>query len=206
MTQNVKTQNVEFNYSVSTKVARAIAEKAKNLSQVIKQFSGIMGETVTIEVRQRTYTYTISEFMKAHGVELNRGKLTVPAIIKAWSIKDEEGKLAVVKNIPAMTMTNEQTPDEKRIYQWATTEEGGKWTPVTVKGKVAVADGKWSVDTVLRGLIQSKYAEKFDKQIAKSLEAWSEVEKVYYFESRQNKDGEENKAHEYAKDMVVFKK
>lgn len=202
MKKNVN--NTEFTYALANKLMREVANVAKSLNQVVKQFSGIMSERVTVDMRGTSRTYTIGEILAQSGVVLERGKVTLSGIKNAWGMYDEEGKMALVRNIPAKTMVNEEYPEQKRVYQYVASEEGGEWKPISIKRKVAVADGKWTIDIVLRGLLQAKFATKFEKQIEDSKAAWESLEKVYVFESRVNKGGEENKAVEYNKELVEF--
>ena len=203
MKQNVN--NAEFTYTLANKSMRQVLTLAKSLNQVVKQFQGIMRENISVEMRGGVVrTFTVGEFFANCGVELEKGKVTFNGIKNAWKMFDAEGKMAIVRSIPAKTMTNEDYPEAKRIYQYITSESGEEWKTVSIKDKVAVEDGKWTADIVLRGLLQSKYATKFEKQITDSKNAWEQLDKVYVFEKRTNKGGEENKAIEYAKELVVF--
>ena len=195
----------ELNYSVANKAMRQVLTLAKSLNQVIKQFSGIMTEEISVEMRGGVVrTFTVGQFLAQCGVVLERGKVTLSGIKNAWGMYDEDGKMAMVRSIPAKTIVNEDYPDPRRVYKYEVSETGEKWTPVSIKDKVAVEDGKWTIDIVLRGLLQAKFAAKFEKQIEDSKAAWESLDKVYVFESRVNKGGETNKAVEYNKEFVEF--
>lgn len=204
MTQNNNSVS-ELNYSVANKAMRQVLNLTKTLSQVIKQFQGIMTEEISVEMRGGVVrTFTVGSLLAQCGVVLERGRVTLSGIKNAWGMYDENGEMATVRSIPAKTMINEQYPEQRRVYKYEVSETGEKWTPVSIKDKVAIDGNKWTIDIVLRGLLQAKFAAKFEKQIENSKAAWESLDKVYVFESRVNKGGETNKAVEYNKEFVEF--
>lgn len=152
--------------------------------------------------------------MSAMGVERftttnKSGKVTkkgyTPGTIrKGWndSMQTEEGKMCVFKNVPAKYKDEDGT-----VYRVFTPEEAEK-----IDGKCVsrfmlseIADDKWTVAIILRGLKQGRDFKKYNDRSVESEMAWEEVENLCIIRVVEDENGKEvREIVEIEKDEVYF--
>lgn len=188
---------------------REILGKTSQLTQVLRQF-----ETLYSEKLASCDGLTVEAWMSAMGVERftvtkQNGKVqkkgyTPGTIRKGWndSMQTEEGKMCVFKNVPAKYKDEEGT-----VYRVFTPEEAAK-----IDGKCVsrfmlseIADDKWTVAIILRGLKQGRDFKKYNDRSVKSEMAWEEMENLCIIRVVEDENGKQSREIvEIEKDEVYF--
>lgn len=161
---------------------REILSKTSQLTQVLRQF-----ETLYNEKLASCDGLTVEKWMSAMGVErftvtkkdgkVQKKGYTPGTIRKGWNTamqtEGEKGKMCVFKNIPAKWKDENGT-----VYRVFTPEEAAK-----IDGKCVnrfmlseIADDKWTVAIILRGLKQGRDYKKYNDKSVESDLAWEEMD------------------------------
>ena len=163
---------------------RGILDLTGMLSQVLKQFEGIYGRKLP-----ETDGLTVEDWMDAHGAHrfvspkgVKKGY--TPALINAaWAegmlLTNDEGKVCgnyIFRNKVAKVTISEDEKD--KAYKVYTKEEAEKedGKPVTKFMLDLIDSHKWSVKTILDGLVQTR---KYDKLSEKAMLSEIEWEELY---------------------------
>lgn len=198
----------EVSYSVVLKGLREVGKQAKSLGQTLKTFDGILGETVEVTLpKGGVRSFTIGELLSYCGCKCSankKGKVSVSAFRGAVAPLITDGKIQMYRNVPGHVFAEAEKGQGTRVYTYD--KEKNEWKTVSKFMLVECEDGKWTVDVVLRLLLQAKYVEKFQKRTAKSEEEWAAVKTIYTFDKAVNKGGETNKAKTANKELVSFGK
>lgn len=188
---------------------REILGKTSQLTQVLRQF-----ETLYSEKLASCDGLTVEAWMSAMGVERftvtkQNGKVqkkgyTPGTIRKGWndSMQTEEGKMCVFKNVPAKYKDEEGT-----VYRVFTPEEAAK-----IDGKCVsrfmlseIADDKWTVAIILRGLKQGRDFKKYNDRSVESEMAWEEMDNLCIIRVVEDENGKQSREIvEIEKDEVYF--
>lgn len=174
---------------------REILGKTSQLTQVLRQF-----ETLYSEKLASCDGLTVEAWMSAMGVErfttTNKlGKVTkrdyTPGTIrKGWntSMQTEAGKMCVFKNMPAKYKDEDGT-----VYRVFTPEEAAK-----IDGKCVtrfmlseIADDKWTVAIILRGLKQGRDYKKYNDRSVESELNWEELDELCIIRVVEDENGQE---------------
>ena len=210
----MKTQ-VTISKKQENKGARAIIDLTSTLGQVLKQFVGIYNTKLP-----DCDGMTVEDWMDVHGVHRFVGKngkkkdYTPSLLMAGWhegmQIMRADGKTVascVFKNVPAKIMISEPGDPNGVSYRVFTEEEANKvdGKPISRYKLTEIADNRWSVSTILRGLKQTRnFAKENDKSVESEL-AWEASEKVFIVRYEKNDSGENvRKVVEVDKDNVVF--
>lgn len=189
--------------------SREIINATSQLTQVLRTF-----ETLYTQKLSSCEGMTVEAWMSAMGVERftttnKNGKVTkkgyTPGTIrKGWndSMQTEEGKMCVFKNVPAKYKDEEGT-----VYCVFTPEEAAK-----IDGKCVsrfmlseIADDKWTVAIILRGLKQGRDFKKYNDRSVKSKMAWEEMENLCIIRVVEDENGKQShEIVEIEKDEVYF--
>lgn len=188
---------------------RGILDLTGQLSQVLKQFDGIYGRKLP-----ETDGLTVEDWMDEHGVHrfvTPKGvkKGYTPALLnEGWKesmlLRNDEGKVMgnyIFKQVPAKVAISEDDKERSyRVYPSAAEalKEDGK--SISIYKMVLVPSNKWSVNTILSGLIQSHRYDKFSKKAAESMEKWEAIENCYIVVN----SGKERKVVQVSKEAVQF--
>lgn len=191
---------------------RGILDLTGQMSQVLRQFEGIYGRKLP-----ETEGLTVEDWMEAHGVPrfVTKGgnkKGYTPALInggwhdKMLLVNDENKVMAnyIYKNVAAKYIIDEE--DKEKAYRVFTKEEAEKvdGKGISIYAQVEVPKNRWSVATILKGLIQSRNYEKESKKAAESDEKWEKIEHVYIVKVEKVDGKIVRKIIEVSKDRVVF--
>lgn len=187
--------NVTLNAKQINGGSREIISKTSQLTQVLRTF-----ETLYTQKLPSCDGMTVEGFMSAMGVERftttnKAGKVTkkgyTPGTIrKGWnnSMLTEESKMCVFKNVPAKYKDEEGT-----VYCVFTPEEA-----VKIDGKCVsrfmlseIADDKWTVAIILRGLKQGRDFKKYNDRSVKSKLAWEEMDGLCIIRIVEDENGKE---------------
>ena len=188
---------------------REILGKTSQLTQVLRQF-----ETLYSEKLASCDGLTVEAWMSAMGVERftvtkQNGKVqkkgyTPGTIRKGWndSMQTEEGKMCVFKNVPAKYKDEDGT-----VYRVFTPEEAEK-----IDGKCVsrfmlseIADDKWTVAIILRGLKQGRDFKKYNDRSVESEMAWEEMDNLCIIRVVEDENGKQSREIvEIEKDEVYF--
>lgn len=167
--------NVTLNAKQINGGSREIISKTSQLTQVLRTF-----ETLYTQKLPSCDGMTVEGFMSAMGVERftttdKKGKVTkkgyTPGTIrKGWNsaMLTEESKMCVFKNVPAKYKDEDGT-----VYRVFTPEEAAKLDgkPVSQYMLAEIADDKWTVAIVLKGIKQSRdYTTHNDRVVESALE------------------------------------
>lgn len=189
--------------------SREIINATSQLTQVLRTF-----ETLYTQKLSSCEGMTVEAWMSAMGVERftttnKKGKVTkkgyTPGTIrKGWndSMQTEEGKMCVFKNVPAKYKDEEGT-----VYRVFTPEEAAK-----IDGKCVsrfmlskIADDKWTVAIILRGLKQGRDFKKYNDRSVKSKMAWEKMENLCIIRVVEDENGKQSREIvEIEKDEVYF--
>lgn len=189
--------------------SREIISKTSQLTQVLRTF-----ETLYTQKLPSCDGLTVEAWMSAMGVERftvtkQNGKVqkkgyTPGTIRKGWndSMQTEEGKMCVFKNVPAKYKDEEGT-----VYRVFTPEEAAK-----IDGKCVsrfmlseIADDKWTVAIILRGLKQGRDFKKYNDRSVESEMAWEEMENLCIIRVVEDENGKQSREIvEIEKDEVYF--
>ena len=191
---------------------RAILDLTGQMSQVLKQFEGIYGSKLP-----ETDGFTVESWMEAHGVprfvtKSGAKKGYTPALInQGWreemlAINDSNKVMGnyVFKNVAAKYVIDEE--EKEKAYRVFTKEEAEKvdGKAISVYRLALVDPHKWSVATILKGLVQSRGYNKHAEKAQASEKTWADIEHVYIVKTEQ-KDGKiVRKIIEVSKDRVQF--
>lgn len=188
---------------------RGILYLTGQISQVLKQFEGIY--TCKLE---ETDGLTVEDWMEAHGVPrfvTAKGvkKGYTPGLINGgWreemlAVNDENKVMGnyIFKNVQAKYVMDEE--DKETSYRvFASEEEALKedGKAISVYRLALIDPHKWNVDTILKGLIQSRKYDKESQKSQESEEKWAAIEHCYIVKT----EGKERKVVEVSKDRVEF--
>lgn len=113
----------------------------------------------------------------------------------------EEGNLCIFRNVPAKYMEGE---NEYRVYTPAEAAKiDGK--PISRFMLREIADDKWSVALILRGLKQGRNYKTYEDRSLESDLDWEKIDKVCIIRIKKNANGiEEREIVEISKDEVRF--
>jgi len=188
---------------------RGILDLTGQLSQVLKQFEGIYTRKLP-----ETDGLTVEDWMEAHGVPrfvTPKGvkKGYTPALINGgWreemlAVNDSNKVMGnyIFKNVPAKYVMDED--DKETAYRvYASEEEALKadGKPISVYRLALIDPHKWSVNTILTGLIQSRKYTKLAEKSKEAEDKWAAIEHCYIVKT----EGSERKVIEVSKDRVEF--
>lgn len=186
----------EVNYAVMSKAFNEILKQTRSLSQCVKVFDGLMGQALTV----KDTTMTIGQWFAKAGVKLQRGKLTIKAVLDAWAFLDDDNQPMVWRNVACHTIT-EDPKDSERVYTYSP-KKG--WIAVARYQKVTVGANNWSAGVLLQGILQAAFAARTIEKGEESAKAFEDLKDLYTFDKRVNKGGMDNKARKVSKDLVTF--
>lgn len=197
------------------KGAKGILDMTSQLSQVLKQFDGLY-----TKVLPECGSLTVEDWMSAHGVfrfqdKKGRKKGYTPALLMGgWHDGMKDGKKTYVfKNVAAKYQPSPEDveawglKDHETFFRVFTKEEAMKidGKPISRYMLVEIAENKWSVNTILKGLKQRNSFEKEnDKKVESDLD-WESLKEVYIV--RYDKDSKGNiirKIIKVKKELVTF--
>lgn len=187
--------NVTLNAKQINGGSREIISKTSQLTQVLRTF-----ETLYTQKLPSCDGMTVEGFMSAMGVERftttnKKGQVTkkgyTPGTIrKGWntSMQTEAGKMCVFKNMPAKYKDEDGT-----VYRVFTPEEAAK-----IDGKCVtrfmlseIADDKWTVAIILRGLKQGRDYKKYNDRSVESELNWEELDELCIIRVVEDENGQE---------------
>lgn len=189
---------------------RDILSLVHQLSQTLKVFEGIYTRKL-----EHTDGLTVETWMSAHGVERTitksgKKKGYTPAAIRAgWhDCMQENGACKIFKGVNAKVMIDNPTEENPVSYLVYTKEQAESEHPQAIKRYMLcpIAEDRWSVETILKGLMQTN---NFENENAKQIEsdlAWEQLEHVYIIKEVKNEETGEitKKIVEVEKAKVVF--
>ena len=203
-------QDVEgLDFSKLNKALRDAIQACHGLAQAIKVMDGLMSLPLTYDDEDTT----LGALLKKCGFMVGSQNMSVKALLNGWRFKSEAGRCQIWRNVPGTIPAeniNEQSEtkgtnkkhDNARVYTWS--EKQQKWNAVSMFKLVDVDDNKWSVEMILRGVVQSAFPERMKKTALKSVEKWDKTEEVFRFQHRMDKGGMTNKAIKAKKQDVQF--
>lgn len=175
--------------------SREIINATSQLTQVLRTFVSLYTQKLS-----SCEGMTVEAWMSAMGVErfttTNKlGKVTkrgyTPGTIrKGWntSMQTEAGKMCVFKNMPAKYKDEDGT-----VYRVFTPEEAAK-----IDGKCItrfmlseIADDKWTVAIILRGLKQGRDYKKYNDRSVESELNWEELDELCIIRVVEDENGQE---------------
>lgn len=187
--------NVTLNAKQINGGSREIISKTSQLTQVLRTF-----ETLYTQKLSSCEGMTVEAWMSAMGVERftttnKKGQVTkkgyTPGTIrKGWntSMQTEAGKMCVFKNMPAKYKDEDGT-----VYRVFTPEEAAK-----IDGKCVsrfmlseIADDKWTVAIILRGLKQGRDYKKYNDRSVESELNWEELDELCIIRVVEDENGQE---------------
>lgn len=191
------------------KGAQSILAKTGTITQVLKQLKGTYSEKLwkSKDVPKNCENMTVGEYFAAMGVQRfvsDKGKvgdITPGTLAAGWNagLKNDDA-MCVFRNVKGVYV--DKAGKKHNVY---TAEEGAR-----VDGKaisqytlVSVAPTKWSINVILRGLMQGYTYEKEEKKMLDSQLDFANMEKVYI--RKEDADGHETlELIEVSKDDVKF--
>lgn len=175
--------------------SREIINATSQLTQVLRTFASLYTQKLS-----SCEGMTVEAWMSAMGVErfttTNKlGKVTkrdyTPGTIrKGWntSMQTEAGKMCVFKNMPAKYKDEDGT-----VYRVFTPKEAAK-----IDGKCVtrfmlseIADDKWTVAIILRGLKQGRDYKKYNDRSVESELNWEELDELCIIRVVEDENGQE---------------
>lgn len=183
------TTQVTISKKQENKGAKGILDLTSTIGQVLKQFIGIYNKSLP-----DCDGMTVEDWMDAHGVHRfvgnngKKGNYTPAKLMEGWhddmKVKSDDGKVlhsCVFRNVPAKVVVDDPNDPNGVAYRVFTKEEAEKLDgkPISRYMLAEIPDNKWSVNTILKGLKQTR---NFDKENEKSVEsdlAWEDIEHVY---------------------------
>lgn len=175
--------------------SREIINATSQLTQVLRTFVSLYTQKLS-----SCEGMTVEAWMSAMGVErfttTNKlGKVTkrgyTPGTIrKGWntSMQTEAGKMCVFKNMPAKYKDEDGT-----VYRVFTPEEAAK-----IDGKCVtrfmlseIADDKWTVAIILRGLKQGRDYKKYNDRSVESELNWEKLDELCIIRVVEDENGQE---------------
>lgn len=214
-----KTQ-VTITAKQENKGAKGIMDLTSTIGQVLKQFMGIYGKTLP-----DCDGLSVEDWMDAHGVHRfvgkngKKGNYTPALLMEGWheGMKQmgDDGKVlgsCVFKNVPAKVLMGDPGSPDAKAYRVFTKEEAEKvdGKPINMYKLVGIEENKWSVNTILRGLKQTRNFEKENDKAVQSALDWETIEHVYvvtYKKVKNASTGAEEvlrKVVEVQKSQVIF--
>ena len=188
---------------------RAILDLTGQLSQVLKQFEGIysakLPETDGLTVESYMGELGVPRFVTPRGVK----KGYTPGLINAaWNddmlLKSSEDRVmgnCIYRNVAAKYMIEENGGEKAyRVFTSEAQALSPEGKAVSKYQLVQVPTTKWSVRTILKGLLQSKHHDKEAEKAKESEEKWAAIEECWIVVT----DGKERKAVKVSKDRVLF--
>lgn len=188
----VMSTQVTITKAQENKGAKGILDLTSQLSQVLKQFDGLYTKQLP-----DCNGMTVEQWMGAHGVSRfeKGGKkkgYTPTLLMNGWhegmkNVEDKGTRAFVFKNVPAKYQPCAEDVermglrDMETYFRVFTKEEAEKvdGKPISRYMLTPIADNKWSVATILKGLKQKHNFEKEnEKQVLSDLE-WEGLEHVY---------------------------
>lgn len=169
---------------------KAIVSKTSQLSQVLRAFADLYDKEL-----DKTEGLTTEAWMSAMGVErfvTAKGvkKGYTPGTIKAgWNtaMLTETGNMCTFKNVPAKYKVG------KEVFRVYTLEEAKKLDgkPVTRYQLSEIADDKWTVAIVLKGIKQSRdYTTHNDRAVESALD-YEGLTDLYIVKIEENENGQQ---------------
>jgi hypothetical protein len=171
------------------KGAKGILDLTSTIGQVLKQFIGIYGKALP-----DCDGLTVEDWMDAHGVHRfvgkngKKGNYTPALLMEGWhegmKVCNDEGKVmqsCIFKNVPAKVLMDDPNNPDGVAYRVFTKEEAEKvdGKPISMYKLVGIEDNRWSVNTIIRGLKQTRnFDNENDKSVNSEVE-WAEIEHVY---------------------------
>lgn len=191
---------------------REIISKTSQLTQVLRTFA-----TLYTKKLPSCDGMTVEGFMSAMGVERftttnKSGKVTkkgyTPGTIRqGWndSMQTKEGKMCVFKNVQAKYKDDKD--EDGTVYRVFTHEEAEK-----IDGKCVsrfmlskIADDKWTVAIILRGLKQGRDFKKYNDRSVESEMAWEEMDNLCIIRVVEDENGKQSREIvDIEKDEVYF--
>lgn len=175
--------------------SREIINATSQLTQVLRTFGSLYTQKLS-----SCEGMTVEAWMSAMGVERftttnKSGKVTkkgyTPGTIrKGWntSMQTEAGKMCMFKNVPAKYKDEDGT-----VYRVFTPEEAAK-----IDGKCVtrfmlseIADDKWTVAIILRGLKQGRDYKKYNDRSVESELNWEELDELCIIRVVEDENGQE---------------
>lgn len=175
--------------------SREIINATSQLTQVLRTFESLYTQKLS-----SCEGMTVEAWMSAMGVERftttnKSGKVTkkgyTPGTIrKGWntSMQTEAGKMCMFKNVPAKYKDEDGT-----VYRVFTPEEAAK-----IDGKCVtrfmlseIADDKWTVAIILRGLKQGRDYKKYNDRSVESELNWEELDELCIIRVVEDENGQE---------------
>jgi len=204
------TTQVTISKKQENKGARGILGLTSTQSQVLKQFIGIYGK-----VLPDCDGLTVEAWMDAHGVHRfvnksgKKGNYTPALLMDGWHDGMKQDKSCYVfRNVPAKILVDDPNDPKGVAYRVFTKEEAEKvdGKPISRYMLSEIAQNKWSVSTILRGLKQTRNFEKENDKLVESDLKWEAIEHVYIVRLQKNEETGEvvRKVVEVAKTSVVF--
>ena len=188
---------------------RAILDLTGQMSQVLKQFEGIysakLDETDGLTVETYMMELGVPRFTTPKGVK----KGYTPGLINAaWSdemlLKSSDGKVmgnCIYRNVAAKYMVDENGGEKAyRVFTSEASALSADGKAITKYQLVQVPTTKWSVRTILKGLLQSKHHDKEAEKAKESEEKWAAIEECWIVVT----EGKERKAVKVDKGRVQF--
>lgn len=199
---NIMATQTTITKAQENKGAKGILDLTSQLSQVLKQFEGLYTKPLP-----ECNGLTVEQWMGAHGVKRfeknGKKKGYTPALLmdgwhEGMKNVDAKGTRAFVyKNVPA-----KYQPCTEDIERWGlkdfetafrvfTKEEAEKvdGKPISRYMLTPIADNKWSVATIIKGLKQKNNFEKENEKNVLSDLDWENTEHVYIVRFDKNNDG-----------------
>lgn len=208
--ESIMAKQVTITKKQENKGANGILDLTGQISQVLKQFDGIYGTKLP-----DTDGLTVETWMEAHGVPrfvTPKGvkKGYTPGLVNAaWADEmlslDKDGKVSAnytYRNVAGKVQLGEDPTDPYyRVYpsEEEALKEHGK--SICVYKLVEVPKNRWSVKTILTGLMQTRDYAKHHEKSEKSIGEWEALEHVYIV---QTNDEGQRYAVEVSKHHVVF--
>lgn len=213
------TTQVTISKKQENKGAKGILDLTSTMGQVLKQFMGIYNK-----VLPDCDGLTVEEWMDAHGVHRfvgkggKKGNYTPALLMEGWhegmKVKNDDGKTmqsCVFRNVPAKIVMDDPNDPNGVAFRVFTWEEANKvdGKPISRYMLSEVPNNKWSVNTIIRGLKQTRnFVKENEKSVISDLN-WEEIEHVYIVKKVpvKNEKGETvelRKVVEVSKSNVVF--
>lgn len=175
--------------------SREIINATSQLTQVLRTFVSLYTQKLS-----SCEGMTVEAWMSAMGVErftttnklgqVTKKGYTPGTIRKGWntSMQTEAGKMCVFKNMPAKYKDEDGT-----VYRVFTPEEAAK-----IDGKCVtrfmlseIADDKWTVAIILRGLKQGRDYKKYNDRSVESELNWEELDELCIIRVVEDENGQE---------------
>lgn len=196
------------------KGARGILDLTSQLSQVLKQFEGLYNKALP-----ETDGLTVETWMNLHGVKRfeknGKKKGYTPALLMdGWheGLKEEKQafifkRVAAKYTVPAVVAEEWGLKNYETAFRVFTKAEAEKidGKPISRVIRKRIEENKWSVNTILKGLIQGRNYEKEEEKMLLSELEWEQIDKVYIVRMVKRADGTVQRlVEEIEKEEVTF--